>query len=141
MTSTCTGSTSRPHRSGRCACPGDAGPGRPGAIAEFIEPTIAAARRPTPRIIAAAPVSVTDDRQALAADGLAFYDTIPSYQKVVGREGLASAVELAVVGSPDKVISRLGEYRDAGATDIVLSPLDHDNPVALQALWSVAAPL
>ena len=62
--------------------------------------------------------------RAAAADALAFYDNIPSYQKVVTREGLASAVDLAVTGSADEVISRLGEYRDAGATDIVLSSLD-----------------
>jgi F420-dependent oxidoreductase-like protein len=118
----------------------------PRTIAEFIEPTIAAAAaaagRPKPRIVAAVPVSVTDDVQAgraLAADGMSFYDTIPSYQKVVAREGLASAVELAVIGSADAVISRLWEYRDAGATDVVLSPLDRNNSGALQELWSVAA--
>jgi len=120
----------------------------PRAIADFILPTIAAAAagagRPTPRIIAAVPVLVTDDREAglaAAAEGLALYDTIPSYQKIIAREGVASAVDLAVIGSAEYVRDRLGAYLAAGATDIVLSPLLRDNPDAAQQLWDLAATL
>ena len=69
----------------------------PRTIAEFIQPTIAKAAadagRPSPRIIAAVPVLVTDDADAgrsLAADVLSFYETIPSYRRVIAREGVAS---------------------------------------------------
>jgi F420-dependent oxidoreductase-like protein len=120
----------------------------PRTIAEFIQPTIAAAAagagRPAPRIIAAVPVLVTDDRAAglaAAAEGLALYDTIPSYQKVIAREGVASAVDLAVIGSAGYVRDRLGAYLEAGATDIVLSPLLRDNPDVAQPLWDLAATL
>ncbi|OBF28091.1 LLM class F420-dependent oxidoreductase [Mycobacterium sp. ACS4331] len=117
-------------------------------IEDFIVPTVtaaaAAAGRPAPRVIAAAPVLVTDDRDAglaAARAALSFYDTIPSYQKVVAREGLASAADLAIVGSHDEVLEKLSAYRDAGATDVVISPLKRDDPVELEALWRVAAAL
>ncbi len=117
-------------------------------IKDFIVPTITDAAtkagRPTPRVIAAAPVLVTDDRDAglaAARAALSFYDTIPSYQKVVAREGLTSAADLAIVGSHDEVLEKLSAYRDAGATDVVISPLKRDDPVELEALRRVAAAL
>ncbi|BBZ31762.1 LLM class F420-dependent oxidoreductase [Mycolicibacterium confluentis] len=120
----------------------------PRTIKDFIVPTITDAAtkagRPTPRVIAAAPVLVTDDRDAglaAARAALSFYDTIPSYQKVVAREGLTSAADLAIVGSHDEVLEKLSAYRDAGASDVVISPLKRDNPVELEALWRVAAAL
>lgn len=119
----------------------------PRTIAEFIEPTIAKAAadvgRPRPRILAAVPVLLTNDVEtgrAAAVDALGFYATIPSYQKVIAREGVDSVAELAAVGDPDKVRAQLQRYLDAGATDVVLSPLrgvDADR----QRLWDVAAAL
>jgi F420-dependent oxidoreductase-like protein len=118
----------------------------PRTIAEFIEPTIAKAAadagRPNPRIIAAVPVQLSDDLDAarnFAAEQLSFYETIPSYQKVIAREGIASAADLAAVGPAESVRRQLHSYLDAGATDVVLSPLDRAN--ASEALWSVAASL
>jgi F420-dependent oxidoreductase-like protein len=115
----------------------------PRTIEEFIEPTIvdAAAGRPKPRIIAAVPVLVTDDEKAgreVAAQRLSFYETIPSYQKVIARERVSSVVEIAAVGSTESVTRQLKGYLDAGATDVVLSPL-RTEPADLQALWEVAA--
>src|SRR6185437_8410089 len=70
----------------------------PRTIEEFIVPTIGAAAtaagRPAPRIIAAVPVVVSDDvdaARALAVQELAFYETIPSYAKVIAREGAERA--------------------------------------------------
>jgi F420-dependent oxidoreductase-like protein len=66
----------------------------PRTIEGFIAPTIAAAAadagRPPPRIIALVWVAVTHDPdtvRAAAADSTAMYDQIPSYQKVLAREG------------------------------------------------------
>jgi F420-dependent oxidoreductase-like protein len=119
----------------------------PRTVAEFIVPNItkaaADAGRPAPRVIAAVPVLVTDDvdaGRAAAADTLGFYATIPSYQKVIAREGVESVAELAAVGPADVVRAQLQRYRDAGATDLVLSPLrgvEGDR----QRLWEVAASL
>jgi len=120
----------------------------PRAIAEFIEPTIAKAAadagRPKPRVIAFVPVLVTDDVEsgrAAAAQELAFYANIPSYRKVIAREGVDSVADLAVVGSAESVTRQLRSYLDAGATHVVLSALDRANPDQAEALWSVAASL
>jgi F420-dependent oxidoreductase-like protein len=117
----------------------------PHTIEDFIVPTIGeaatAAGRPTPRVIAAVPVIVSDDTdaaKALAAQELAFYEAIPSYAKVIEREGVAQAGELAAVGSADAVRKQLQRYLDAGATDLVLSPV-RSNSADPELLWEVAA--
>jgi F420-dependent oxidoreductase-like protein len=119
----------------------------PRNIAEFIEPTIgkaaAEAGRSRPRIIASVPVLVSDDVDAARAEAveqLAFYEAIPSYQKVLAREGVTRAGELAVIGTPDSVVRQLESYRDAGATDLVLSPVRRD-AAALQDIWDIAGRL
>lgn len=120
----------------------------PRTIAEFIEPTIAKAAaeagRPSPRVIAAVPVLVTDDVDAgreQAAEELSFYEAIPSYQRVIAREGVHSTAELAAVGSVESVARQLKGYLDAGATDVVLSPLDRSGTADRESLWAVAASL
>lgn len=119
----------------------------PRTIAEFIRPTIDAAAaeagRPTPEVIAAVPVLVTDDvdeGRAAAADALAFYATIPSYQRVIAREGVNSLAELAAVGPADAVRAQLRRYFDAGASELVLSPL-RGVEAERRRLWDVAASL
>ena len=120
----------------------------PRAIAEFIEPTIAKAAadagRPKPRVIASVPVLVSDDvdaARARAAQELAFYAPIPSYQKVIAREGVDSVADLAVVGPAESVKRQLRTYLDAGATDVVLSAVDRTNATQAEELWAVAASL
>jgi F420-dependent oxidoreductase-like protein len=120
----------------------------PRAIAEFIQPTIsraaADAGRPDPRIVAAVPVIVSDDvdaARAKAAETLSFYETVPSYQKVLAREGVDSAAELAAVGPSETVTRQLKSYLDAGATDVVLSAIDGAEPAAREAVWTIAAQL
>jgi F420-dependent oxidoreductase-like protein len=120
----------------------------PRTIAEFIEPAIAKAAaeagRPKPRIIAAVPVLVTDDVDAgrdFAAEQLSFYEAIPSYQKVIAREGVASTVELAAIGSAESVARQLRRYLDAGATDVTLSALNRTELAAAEEIWAVAASL
>jgi F420-dependent oxidoreductase-like protein len=119
----------------------------PRTIGEFIVPAIgkaaAEAGRPRPRVIAAVPVLVTDDEaagRAVAAEELAFYATIPSYRNVIAREGVDNVADLAAVGSVEAVVRQLRRYLEAGATDLVLSPL-RSQDVAPRALWEVAAAL
>jgi F420-dependent oxidoreductase-like protein len=118
----------------------------PRTISEFIEPTIAKAAadagRPKPRIIAAVPVLVSDDADGAreqAAEQLAFYATIPSYQKVIAREGVESVADLAAIGTAETVVRKLKSYLDAGATDVVLSSLNRTEPS--EGLWRLAAGL
>jgi F420-dependent oxidoreductase-like protein len=115
----------------------------PRTIDEFIEPTItnaaADAGRPKPRIIAAVPALVSDDVEGarnFAAEQLCFYETIPSYQNVIAREGVAGAADLAAVGSAEAVTRQLQRYLDAGATDVVRPAEPGD---CLGGVWTVAA--
>jgi F420-dependent oxidoreductase-like protein len=119
----------------------------PRTIEGFIAPTVAAAAadagRPPPRIIALVWVAVTHDPdtvRAAAADSTAMYDQIPSYQKVLAREGKSRAVELAVIGTAQEVTRQLKTYMDAGATDLALLPLQ-TGPADLRRLWEVTAAL
>ena len=80
----------------------------PRTIAEFIEPAItksaADAGRQKPRIIAQVPAVVSDDVDAakdFVGKQLSFFETMPSYRKVIAREDVASAVDLAAVGSAE----------------------------------------
>jgi F420-dependent oxidoreductase-like protein len=120
----------------------------PRTIAEFIQPAIAKsaadAGRPKPRIIAEVPVVLSDNVRAateFAAEKLRFYEAIPSYMNVIAREGIASAADLAAVGSAESVRRQLQTYLDAGATDVVLSPLAWTGAAAAEELWAVAASL
>jgi F420-dependent oxidoreductase-like protein len=120
----------------------------PRTIAEFIEPAIAKsaadAGRRKPRIIAQVPTVVSDDVDAaknFIAAQLSFFETMPSYQKVIAREGVASVVDLAAVGSVESVRRKLQSYLDAGATEVSLSPLAWTDAAAAEELWAVAASL
>jgi F420-dependent oxidoreductase-like protein len=120
----------------------------PRTIGEFIAPAItkaaAEAGRPAPRIIAAVPVVLSDDADtahSFAAEQLSFYETIPSYQKVIAREGVDSVTELAAVGPEESVVKQLRSYLDAGATDLAISPLGQPESVDREALWRLTASL
>jgi alkanesulfonate monooxygenase SsuD/methylene tetrahydromethanopterin reductase-like flavin-dependent oxidoreductase (luciferase family) len=87
---------------------------------------------------------VSDDVDAaknFAADQLSFYEAIASYQKVIAREGIASAADLAAVGSAKSVRRQLQSYLDAGATDVVLSALAWTDAAVAEELWVLAASL
>ena len=118
----------------------------PRTIAEFIEPAIsksaADAGRPKPRIIAQVPAVLSDSVDAaknFAAEKLSFLEAIPSYQKVMAREGVTGAADLAAVGSAESVRRQLQSYLNAGATDVVLSGLAWAGTAAAEELWALTA--
>ncbi len=120
----------------------------PRTIGEFIAPTInkaaADAGRPTPRVIAAVPVVVSDDvdsARSAAAEQLSFYEAIPSYRNVIAREGVERITDLAAIGSQKSVARQLTSYLDAGATELTLSPLERADSADREALWRLAAAL
>jgi 5,10-methylenetetrahydromethanopterin reductase len=79
------------------------------------------AGRSAPRIIAAFPVCVTDDVDAArlrAEQVFAVYDTLPSYKKMMDREGVSGPKDLAIVGPEDEVRDRLRELESIGVTDL-----------------------
>lgn len=104
----------------------------PRTLEEFIVPTIAKAAadvgRPAPRIFGLVSVAVTDadgvaGARAVAAETMAMYDQVPSYQRINAREGVDSVVDLALIGDEEYVARGLARYVDAGATDLLLMPV------------------
>lgn len=93
-------------------------------LRDYIVPTIrkaaADAGRPTPSVIASLPVCVTSDAAA-AREGidkaLAIYPTLPSYKAMLDKEGAATASDVAIVGSKERLREGLDELADAGVTE------------------------
>ncbi|MFI5613933.1 hypothetical protein [Amycolatopsis sp. NPDC051903] len=89
------------------------------------------AGRPAPRIVAFVAGTVTADveggREKSLRD-MAFYDQVPSYQRVVSLAGARSAGELAVVGDEALVADAVRRYFDAGATEVVFTQTDLGSP-------------
>ena len=81
----------------------------------------ARAGRPAPRIIAGAPVIVTDRPAAAVRDELApklaNYDQRPVYRRVLEMNGSSRAADVLVVGRESEVRDTLDAYGEAGVTD------------------------
>ena len=76
--------------------------------------------KPTPRIIAGAPIVVTNDPDGAKAKinlGLALYAQLPSYRAMMDKEGAQHPADLSIVGDEKVVREGLARLRDAGATD------------------------
>ncbi|CAN5362223.1 LLM class F420-dependent oxidoreductase [soil metagenome] len=123
----------------------------PRTIGQFIVPTIARAAadagRPGPRVIAMVSVAVTsgtdtdtDTARETAAASMGMYDLVPSYQKVMAREEVAKAADLAVIGTAEAVTGQLKSYLAAGATEIAIVPLQA-GAEDLRRVWDVTAAL
>ena len=100
----------------------------PKTLAGHIGPTLRAAAvqagRPETavRVVAALPVSVTDDpaaARARAAAGFAMYGQLPSYRAMLDREGYAGPADAAIIGDEAEVSGRIAELSDAGVDEFV----------------------
>jgi F420-dependent oxidoreductase-like protein len=99
--------------------------------------TATAPGRPAPRVVASLPVAVTDDPDAArAAAGTSFarYDGLRNYRRVFDREGVASVVDLAVVGTESAVEAQLRRYADLGVTEFwpIVYPVGDDPEASIQ---------
>lgn len=95
----------------------------PRTLAATIVPALhaAAAGRPSPRLIAALPVAVTDDpgaARAAAEEAFGRYNGMENYRRLFAREGVSSIGELAVVGTEADVEKQLRHYADIGVTEL-----------------------
>lgn len=120
----------------------------PRALAEHIVPTLHAAAehagRPRPRVVVAVPAVVTDDvelARTRAAETMAFYDAVPSYQRVLEREGVEHAADLLAVGDEKTVAAQLNRYFDAGATEITVTQTDLLGEAGRERTWALAGDL
>jgi alkanesulfonate monooxygenase SsuD/methylene tetrahydromethanopterin reductase-like flavin-dependent oxidoreductase (luciferase family) len=67
-------------------------------------------------------VCVSDDPDAArerAAAVFRMYDTLPSYRRMLDREGAAGPADVAIVGDEASVLAGLERLASAGATDLV----------------------
>ncbi len=79
------------------------------------------------RVVAALPVSVTDDVDAArkqAAEQFAMYGTLPSYRAMLDREGYAGPEDAAIIGDEETVSQRLDELSAAGVDEFVGATFD-----------------
>jgi 5,10-methylenetetrahydromethanopterin reductase len=98
----------------------------PNSLREQIVPTIRAAAeragRPSPRVIAGLPVCVTADVEAAREtvrprlEGAA---RLPSYRRMLEREGLDDLADLAIVGDADLVSERIADLAELGVTELM----------------------
>lgn len=120
----------------------------PRTLGEHIVPAITAAAartgRPAPRVVALVPGVVTDYVEAArtaAAEQLAFYDRVPSYQRVVALEGASKAADLLVAGDEETVAAEVRRYFDAGATEVVLTQTGITGPADQARTWRLLGDL
>ena len=66
---------------------------------------------------------------------IASYSGMPSYRAMLDREGVADAVDVAIIGSADEVGAALTGLSSRGATDVVAIPLG--NPDEVGATWDL----
>ena len=81
------------------------------------------------RIMALVRICVTDDisgAKALAREIAAHYQSNPSYANATKHEGLEDASELHLIGSWQRILDGLGEYARAGATDLRIQVVTHN---------------
>lgn len=100
----------------------------PKTLAGHIVPTLRAAAieagRPegAVRVVAALPVSVTDDvgaARAQAAEQFAMYGQLPSYRAMLDREGFAGPEDAAIIGDEAAVAERIRNLSAVGVDEFV----------------------
>nr|WP_243725789.1 TIGR03564 family F420-dependent LLM class oxidoreductase [Actinomadura rubrisoli] len=120
----------------------------PRTLGEHIVPAITRAAeragRPAPRVVAFLAGVVTGDVEAAretAAAQVAFYDQVPSYQRVIGLEGASKAADLVVVGDEKAVSAEIRRYFDAGATEVVVTQTGLAGPADQARTWRLLGDL
>nr|WP_042183736.1 LLM class F420-dependent oxidoreductase [Kibdelosporangium sp. MJ126-NF4]CEL15800.1 hypothetical protein [Kibdelosporangium sp. MJ126-NF4]CTQ93725.1 hypothetical protein [Kibdelosporangium sp. MJ126-NF4] len=97
----------------------------PRVIERHIVPPLTKAAGGQPRqVIAMVPGVVTadvDGMRAKAREMFAFYDSIPSYRKMLDLAGVERAADLVVIGSEEVLAAEVRRYFEAGATEVVVS--------------------
>jgi F420-dependent oxidoreductase-like protein len=99
----------------------------PRTLAGHIGPVLRAAAhgRPDPQVVVGLPVCLTNDAgtaRERAASALGFYSTFPTYRAVLDREGVDSAVEVALIGDEHRLRAGLARLAEAGATHVIANP-------------------
>lgn len=120
----------------------------PRALEQHIVPALTRAAeeacRPAPRVVAFVPGVVTAEPgrvRAAAHEALSFYRQIPSYARVIEQSGADHPVELAAIGDEKTLADTVRSYRDAGATEVVVSASELGGPDDRLRTWEVLGEL
>ena len=96
-------------------------------LRRYVVPTINEAAhevgRKKPRVVAAVPLSITDDPDSAFEQADKYfggYGQLPSYRAMLEKEGVESSAEMALIGNEKEVETMLKDYSYAGATDIAV---------------------
>ncbi|MFE9411217.1 TIGR03564 family F420-dependent LLM class oxidoreductase [Streptomyces sp. NPDC006704] len=119
----------------------------PRTVADHVVPTLtrAASRagRTAPRVVVGVSVCVTHDPAARRALLGNIYSAVgtggePSYRAMLEREGVATAVDVAITGDEVRVERELRRYADAGATEFMttLFGTEQENARTLELIAS-----
>lgn len=103
------------------------------------------AGRSAPRVVAGAPVAVTDkaeSAQAAAVTTFAMYASLPAYRAILDIEGAPDAVGASVIGGEADVRRQLKHLAEAGVTDFNAAPFPiAEDPSAMQRTYDFVAGL
>ena len=94
----------------------------PELIAEHVAPRVGTDIRIVVQVITLLSTEPDRAREALARDFGAVGE-MPAYRASLGRAGLSSPADTVVIGDETDIVNALTRFRDAGTTDVVLSPL------------------
>ena len=94
------------------------------------------------RVMALVRICVTEDRagaKVLAREISAHYQAIPSYAAVTAHEGLDDPSDIHLIGSWQEVLDGLAAYGEAGATDLRIQIVAHDDKSRAMTADAIAA--
>ncbi len=100
----------------------------PATIADHIRPKIDAVAK-NPRVVASVMLSVTDRPDAVRdeiAGMFGFASDFASYRTLLDRQGQSNVAETVVAGDEETVAAAVRAYADAGATELLFSPVGDD---------------
>ncbi len=104
------------------------------AVAEHTVPlanaAAAEAGRPAPRVLVSLPYLLTtdvDDAAERANAEFALYAKLPAYRAMFEIEGASSPCEIAVFGDEATLTAAVHRQRDAGVTDVQITPFGTDD--------------
>jgi F420-dependent oxidoreductase, MSMEG_4879 family len=95
---------------------------RPATVADYLRPRLGDGARVAVTVL----VAVTDDPDGVresVSRNFAIVGEMPAYRAILERGGLSGPGDAVVAGSESEVLAELRRFRDAGATDLLVSPL------------------
>jgi 5,10-methylenetetrahydromethanopterin reductase len=95
---------------------------RPETVADYLVPRLGERKR----VAVIAMVSITTDPDAAretVAKNYAMAGELPAYRAMLDRGGLSGPADTVVAGTEATVLRELRQFRDAGVTDLIVSPL------------------